>query len=143
MYIISKESLLESGNVNNPPDTSVNMLSLGTLSNSLSSMYLNVRALLNKMFLLENCTDVNSPLIIAVTKTWAKPEPTDGLYSIPRYNLVRGDRKELRRGGGVMIYVEKGIQCSSISLSRSSSAEVIEFACWKLQLTKDVSILLM
>ena len=70
--------------------------------------------------------------IIAVTETWAKSEFPDGLYASPGYNLLRDDRSD-KRGGGVMLYIDKQVRLSQISL-KSYSFGNFEFLCCKLHL---------
>ena len=99
-------------------------------------MYFNARSLSNKLVLLQNYASEVKPKVIAVTETWAKPEMPDGIYSLPGYSLFRNDRYN-KRGCGVMIFIEREIKSSQISLGSYSK---FEFVACKLFTTTNDSI---
>ena len=50
----------------------------------------------------EHLTKTKFPTpVVAGTETWLKPYITDAQIAIPNYNVLRADRKNRERGGGV------------------------------------------
>lgn len=46
--------------------------------------------------------------IIAVTETWLKPHITNAQIAIPKYQIIRSDRK-VRERGGTLIYIHEDL----------------------------------
>jgi hypothetical protein len=62
---------------------------------------------------------------MCVSKTWLKPRQTNKMMAISGYRLLRSDRTDGRRSGGVGLYVKTGI-CYKI-LGKSTSAHPVDF----------------
>ena len=87
-------------------------------------IHLNVRSLYNKnkfdMFK-QQMTNANIDMI-SLSETWLKKELPSKVINIPNYNLIRLDRNweengEIKKGGGLCMYIKNGINFSDTTLS--------------------------
>jgi Reverse transcriptase (RNA-dependent DNA polymerase)/Endonuclease-reverse transcriptase len=62
---------------------------------------------------------------MCVSETWFKPRHTNRMMSISGYKLVRSDRTDGRRGGGVGIYIKSGISYKVIA--KSTPAQPVDY----------------
>ena len=76
----------------------------------LSCVLVNARSIGNKLEELQLCAAVEKPNILAITESWGKEEIVDGEISLPGYTLFRRDRKDGRRGGGVLLYLDSRLK---------------------------------
>ena len=76
----------------------------------LSCVLVNARSIGNKLEELQLCAAVEKPNILAITESWGKEEIVDGEISLPGYTLFRKDRKDGRKGGGVLLYVDSRLK---------------------------------
>lgn len=75
----------------------------------LKIVHINAQSMRNKieeMRYLFNGSDVD---VICISETWLWPKFKDSLFSLDNYQLFRADRGTL--GGGVAMYIRKGISC--------------------------------
>ncbi len=81
-------------------------------ANLFSIIHFNARSLLSKMPELQVLVSSMKPHVIAVTETWLSPSVPNGAIHINGYNTVyRYDRKDNRRGGGVLLLVRNDVSC--------------------------------
>ena len=59
-------------------------------------------------------TQQNNADVIAITETWLNSRITDGAVSLPGYSIVRNDRENGKRGGGVCAFIKSNIPFSTI-----------------------------
>lgn len=75
-------------------------------------MNTNARSLINKFSDFVSLTTTYSPHIVGVTETWLHDEICDSEISPPGFNVVRSDRKDGRRGGGVALFLRSDLNFS-------------------------------
>ncbi|XP_075150937.1 uncharacterized protein LOC142225047 [Haematobia irritans] len=76
--------------------------------------------------------------VICVSETWFQPAVSDNILALPNYNLFRADR--VSHGGGVAIYIKKGIKCKT--LSKTDNGSRIEYLFVELNIGRNKQILL-
>ena len=76
-------------------------------------MLINARSIFNKLDELKALLREESVDLIGITESWARDEMLDKEIILEDYNIFRKDRLE-RRGGGILLYVRKGIMCEVI-----------------------------
>ena len=76
----------------------------------------NSRSLTHKVEYLLELVAERQPDLILITETWLTSNYADSEFTLPNYNMVRCDRPENRRGGGLMVY----IYISSLSIYHRS-----------------------
>ena len=84
-------------------------------------MCLNARSIVNKMGELRLMVEDVEPDIIGITETWTKPDMGNAEFSLKGYQMFRKDR-EVRRGGGVALYIKQSIQ-QGLKLTLAPSPE--------------------
>ena len=75
-------------------------------------MYLNAQSVIRKMDELKVVVDLKKPDVIAITETWTNDDIDSNFLYIDGFELMeRGDRTDTEkgRGGGILVYVRKGI----------------------------------
>ena len=72
-------------------------------------LYFNARSLVNKIKELELLVKSENADIIGVTETWLNTNILDSEMSMEGYSLLRKDRSDNRRGGGVALYIRNDI----------------------------------
>jgi hypothetical protein len=87
---------------------------LQTLSCLPTFFHSNVRSLNAKIDDLQIVTQQNNADVIAITETWLNSRITDGAVSLPGYSIVRNDRENGKRGGGVCAFIKSNIPFSTI-----------------------------
>jgi hypothetical protein len=60
--------------------------------------------------------------VICITETWYKGWHTNKRISIPGFKIIRADRKDGRRGGGVAMYVRSDLKCKILAKSTDACA---------------------
>ena len=63
---------------------------------------------------LQTVTQQNNVDVIAITETWLNSRITDGPISLPGYSIVRNDRENGKRGGGVRAFIKSNIPFSTL-----------------------------
>lgn len=58
--------------------------------------------------------------VVCVTETWYKRDFNDNMYSLNGFNIVRNDRKNDRRGGGIAIYCKNYLNVKTLYSSDAS-----------------------
>ena len=86
-------------------------------------MHLNVRSLFskNKFDMFKQQMSSSNASIICISETWLKTALPSSIINLPNYNLTRFDRNweengEIKKGGGLCIYINKMIHFSDNSL---------------------------
>jgi Endonuclease-reverse transcriptase len=69
-------------------------------------LYFNARNLVHKIIELELLVKSENSDIIGISKTWLNVNILDSEMSIEGYTLLRKDRSDNRRGGGVALYIK-------------------------------------
>lgn len=64
--------------------------------------------------------------ILALSETWLSQDQPSHAFQIPGYNFIRKDRQA--RGGGIAMYIKKGLAFNKISLEFDSE-NLFEFMC--------------
>ncbi|XP_058976986.1 uncharacterized protein LOC131801906 [Musca domestica] len=85
---------------------------LSPFKSNLNVAHINCRSIrpVTKLDELKNLLGNNNTFdILAVTETWLVPDILNSAVSIPGYYFCRGDREIPGRGGGVGIYLSKGL----------------------------------
>ena len=94
------------------------------LSTSLPSLFLsNTRSLVNKIEDLEVVINENNADIVCITETWLTNNIPDSVVEMKEFSLVRKDRGDDRRGGGVCAYINSSIGFTTIDELNNSSFE--------------------
>ena len=70
----------------------------------------NSRSLTHKVEYLLELVAERQPDLILITETWLTSNYADSEFTLPNYNMVRCDRPENRRGGGLMVYISVAYQ---------------------------------
>lgn len=98
------------------------------MSSPLSISFTNIRSILSKCAEASSFLEDSDPDIIAFTETWLHPDILDCevLSGSSSFNIYRRDRIH-RRGGGVLLGIEKSI--TSFSIKTDSDLEIIWTAC--------------
>ena len=84
----------------------------------------NVRSLNAKIDDLQTVTQQNNVDVIAITETWLNSRITDGPISLPGYSIVRNDRENGKRGGGVCAFIKSNIPFSTLPNLMSPTSKV-------------------
>lgn len=71
----------------------------------LGMMHINSQSLLPKMGEFELMLNSVKPDIVCLTETWLSDSIPDGVISCPDYSVIRHDRQQNRRGGGIACYL--------------------------------------
>ena len=91
-------------------------------SNELKVLYTNAQSVVNKMAELRAVVSIKQPDVIALTETWTNPDISNEYLSLDGYELMeRKDREDTDRGrgGGILVYVAKGICAWKVEVPRS------------------------
>jgi hypothetical protein len=88
-------------------------------------MITNARSLLNKHDEAYSVTVANGVDLFAVTETWLHSQVPDEVISMPSFQLIRKDRINDRRGGGVCRYVKDYINCIHLTELENDHFEVL------------------
>ena len=73
-------------------------------------MLLNSRSIVHIAEILSIMHDTYNPMIIGITESWLKKEIQSASLGVNRtYDVIRRDRNDGRRGGGVCMLIRKGI----------------------------------
>ena len=75
----------------------------------LKCLYFNARSIVNKIQELELLVKNENIDIVGITETWLNVNILDSEMNIEGYTLLRKDRGENRRGGGVALYIRNDI----------------------------------
>ena len=84
----------------------------------LKVLYFNSRSLKNKVKFLHAYMSQKSPFeydLVFITETWLKPEFSDSLFCPDGYNILRRDRKDNIRGGGVLALYKSDLRVIDIT----------------------------
>lgn len=104
------------------------------LANSKGGKYVffNARSVVSNFDMICTGFDHTKISFIAISETWLTDKIPDSLITMQNFCLVRLDRKEDKRGGGALIYVNKDISYTTLSPDLNFSNENIE--CLTIQL---------
>lgn len=106
--------------VHSSNDVLYNMIRvLARQKSGLKIVHINAQSLNNKMDEFRHNFSLSEIDIICVSETWFSPKIQDSIYELPGYNLFRADRET--NGGGVCIYIRRGIKCKVNFRSDSNS----------------------
>jgi hypothetical protein len=56
--------------------------------------------------------------VICISKTWYKGWHKNKRFSVPRFRVVRADRQDGRRGGGVSVFINSNLKFKVLDLLR-------------------------
>jgi ribonucleases P/MRP protein subunit RPP40 len=79
------------------------------IAGTLNCLYFNARSIVNKIQDLELLLRDENPDIVGITETWLNASILDSEMMIEGYTLLRKDRRDNRRGGGVAFYIKNEI----------------------------------
>lgn len=100
-------------------------------SDKINICHLNVQSMcarnLSKLEEFKICFTNSKSNIICVTETWLTENIEDNLISIDGYQLIRHDRNQQTRGGGICVYFKAGINCRIVSSSKNDTNNITEF----------------
>ena len=88
--------------------------------NYLNILYFNSRSLKNKVNLLHAFMAQKTPSeydLVFISETWLKPDFTDSLLCPDGYSVIRKDRKDQTRGGGVLVFYKTTLKVFDITSS--------------------------
>ena len=88
-------------------------------------MITNARSLLNKHDEAYSMTVANGVDLFAVTETWLHSQVRGEVISMPSFQLIRKDRINDHRGGGVCCYVKDYINCIHLTELENDDFEVL------------------
>ena len=91
-----------------------------TYDKYLNILYFNSRSLKNKVNLLHAFMSQQTPMeydLVFVSETWLKPEFSDSLICPGGYSVIRQDRKDKTRGGGVLVFYKTTLKVVDITPS--------------------------
>ena len=91
--------------------------------NELKCVCLNARSIVNKKSELDIMVADIDPRVIGITESRANEDIVDAELALPGYVMFRKDR-QVRRGGGVILYIKESIQAYEITLK--SEADSVE-----------------
>ena len=77
----------------------------------------NARSILRQIDHLRVRVKDENPDVIGITETWLHEDILDREIQIPDYNIIRRDRKDGRKGGGVLLMVKHGITVEELDSS--------------------------
>ena len=111
--------------------------------------HLNTRSIFNKMDEIRYYLKEINHDIFSVSETWLTRTIPDSMVSINNYNLIRNDRHwvnpisgEIKKGGGVAIYIKQGLTFSDENLRRFDQSTKDYESCWvKLLLNNQKNII--
>lgn len=86
-------------------------------SNTINIIHLNAQSLYAHIDDFRSDLQSCSTDIALVSETWLKTCHSDGMISVGGYNILRNDRPDYKRGGGVAIYFRNSFKCNLISKS--------------------------
>ena len=105
----------------------MNTLSEITKRRGIHFAHLNIRSLVDKIYIFRQILRDSGLHVCGISETWIKSELPDGLVHIPRYQLIRLDRQwcnknsfEIKSGGGVCLHVKDDINCSESELAHEN-----------------------
>lgn len=99
---------------------------------SLSICHVNAQSLPAHFMEFKNFFINNTYDIIAVTETWFHQNLGNNLFSLDNHILFRNDRGRYR-GGGVCLYIRKGLECSLVAMSSEGVYPTAEYLFIKIQ----------
>ena len=91
-----------------------------TYDKYLNILYFNSKSLKNKVNLLHAFMSQQTPMeydLVFVSETWLKPEFSDSLICPGGYSVIRQDRKDKTRGGGVLVFYKTTLKVVDITPS--------------------------
>lgn len=102
-------------------------------SNFVKIGFQNVRSLLGNIDKYRLFFEHSRLSLIGIAETWLKPSNTNKSVELSEYTIVRSDRssKTKKRGGGVALYVKKGLKHTVVARPKTGSE--IDFLFLKLQ----------
>ncbi|XP_075170106.1 uncharacterized protein LOC142242408, partial [Haematobia irritans] len=120
-------------------DNVLNMVRiLSRQKSGLKVIHINAQSLNNKMDEFRHIFSDSGVDVICVSETWFQPAVSDNILALPNYNLFHADR--VSHGGGVAIYIKKGIKCKT--LSKTDNGSRIEYLFVELNIGRNKQILL-
>lgn len=85
--------------------------------------HINARSLIGNFVVLKDYLLLHNFSIVAITETWLSPAIDSQLLEIPGYHIIRKDRSDGRRGGGVAIYIQQCYSCTFLTLTENCHCE--------------------
>lgn len=80
-------------------------------------VHLNIQSYFHHIDELRSDLQRHVPDIILISETWLKSWHVEGMLTINGYQLIRNDRCDEKRGGGVGMLIKKGMKFKIISKS--------------------------
>ena len=98
-------------------------------SKGLTVVHFNARSLsISKLDFVKYVFDKSSVDLICITETWLNSYLSSSLFNLTDYNLLRNDRQDGRRGGGVAIYHKKSLSVDIVSQSDHGHLEYLNLS---------------
>ena len=70
---------------------------------------INARSILKKVDNLKTRIEEENPDVVGITETWLNNDILDKELHVINYNIIRKDRHDYKKGGGVMLLTKQGI----------------------------------
>lgn len=83
-----------------------------------SLSHINARSIISGLDIFRDYFSTNSYDVIGVTETWLTPGVVDEAVALDGYALVRLDRDDGRRGGGVALYIKNKFAYTRLTVTK-------------------------
>lgn len=93
------------------------------MNNYISVLHLNVRSLFKHIDEILNTSDITSNDILCFSETWLNSSHPNHDILLPNFSLLRKDRGDDRRGGGLAIYIKNNIKFEALEIQCPLLAE--------------------
>lgn len=129
--------------IDNSTEQTDNILTVDQLNTTKGRkfVFLNVRSILPNINLLRAEFEHSNILLIGIWETWLTKRIHDNLIKIDGFNLTWYDRKQPKRGGGLLLYINDAIDYQPLWENLSSSDPDLEVLTAHITLPKQSNFL--